>query len=321
MSDPDPAASGSDQRSVLAGSGALAGSLIVPLSPLQAKVPTERRVLWAATVRTKSLAERISAAQAGGFTHMSVFPVDYAAWTSKGITAADMRRDLHAGGIRIAAIDPFVQWIPGFAIPAGYPAENRSCIDFDEVTIFRIAQELEAEGINCVEGLGQQHEPAVLIDAFGAVADRAAALGLRVTLEFMPISSIPDLQAGWAIVAGAARSNAGLCFDTWHYYRSRPDDALLATIPGDRIFDVQLADALKARRGNDLIEDLLRYRMFPGDGELPIARAVDALSAIGAIKSVGAEVFADAADALDAREAGRRAGASLRRFIDAAVAP
>lgn len=309
------------RRGVLVAAATLAGSLIVPPATARTAIVPDRRVLWAATVRNKSFRDRIAAAQAGGFTHMSVFPIDYATWVEKGSKPEDMRRALRAGGIKIAAIDPFVQWIPGFAIPAGYPPENVGFINFDEEQVFRIAGELEAEGINCVEGLGKREEQAVLIDAFGSVADRASARGLRVTLEFMPISSIPDLAAGWAVVAGARCPNAGLCFDTWHYYRSTPDDALLATIPGDRIFDVQLADAMNARRGKDLVDDLLRFRMFPGEGELPIMHAVKRLDAIGAMRSVGPEVFADAADALDALEAGRRAGASLRRFVRLSASP
>ena len=306
-----------DRRRVLLAGAAAAGLLATGCAStaLTSPAAVERRVLWAATVRAKPFRERIAAAQIGGFTHMSVFPIDYRGWIEQGLKPADMRRELRDARIKVIAIDPFVQWIPGFAIPPGYPPANVGFIDFDESAIFAMAAELEAEALNCVEGLGQAHERSLLIDAFGAVADRAAARGLRVTLEFMPISSIPDLAAGWSIVAGAARGNAGLCFDTWHYFRSTPDDALLATIPGDRVFEVQLADALNERRGKDLVEDLLRYRMFPGDGELPIARVVERLKAIGAVRSVGPEVFADAADALDAREAGRRAGDALRRFF------
>jgi sugar phosphate isomerase/epimerase len=226
-----------------------------------------------------------------------------------------MRQARRAAGIKVLAIDPFVQWVPDFAIPIDYLAENRGSIDFNEEQIFQIANELEAEGLNCVEGLGQPHERARLIDAYGAIADCAATRGLRVTLEFMPISSIPDLAAGWPIVAGADRPNAGLCFDTWHYYRSTPDDALLATIPGEKIFEVQLADALNARRGKDLIEDLLRYRMLPGRGELPVASAVANLRAIGALRSVGPQIFADAMDARTSLDAARAASAAMRDLV------
>ncbi|MDX2233499.1 MAG: sugar phosphate isomerase/epimerase family protein [Hyphomonadaceae bacterium] len=274
----------------------------------------KRRVLWAANVRTKSLEDRLAAAQAGGFSHMSLFPIDWRTWRSGGSTASTMRAKIRDAGIRILAIDPFVQWSPGFAIPDGYEADYRSFIDFSEDDIFRTAEEAEAEAINCVEGLGAPHPVTALVDAFGAFADRAHARGLRVTFEFMPISSVPALKDGWAIVSGADRPNAGLCFDTWHYFRSGADDALLRTIPGDKVFEVQLADGLTALQAPTLTEDLLRYRRLPGEGEMDIRGVVSTLKSIGAWTSVGPEVFADAMDARDAVDAGRACGASLAQF-------
>jgi len=273
-----------------------------------------RRVLWAANVRNKPFEERLTAARIGGFTHMSVFPIDWRGWTHQGLTAAAMRNRLRETGVKVLAIDPFVQWVPNFAIPEGYPAESRGFVAFSEADILRIAEDLEAEAVNCVEGLGQPHETAALVDAFGAFADRARARGLRVTLEFMPISSIPDLEAAWAIVRSAARANAGLCFDTWHFFRSKPDLALLDQVPGDKVFEVQLADALQALQAPTLVEDLLRFRRLPGEGEFDIASVTSALKRIGAWRSVGPEVFADAMDARTAAEAGALCGRSLNRW-------
>ena len=273
-----------------------------------------RRVLWAANVRTKSLADRLIAAQAGDFTHMSVFPIDWRSWRMSGIPAADLRAMIRDAGIRLLAVDPFVQWTPGFAMPAGYPEDYRGFIDFSESDILRIAEEANAEAVNCVEGLNQPQEKTALIDAFGAFADRARSNGLRVTFEFMPISSVANLRGGWEIVAGADRANAGLCFDTWHYFRSGADEALLRTIPGDKIFEVQLADALLALQASTLSEDLLRFRRLPGDGEFDIAGVVDTLKSIGGWRSVGPEVFADAMDQRDAMDAGRVCGDSLSRY-------
>jgi sugar phosphate isomerase/epimerase len=302
------------RRSIIVAAGAAAAMTMAGPAIANASMQPQRRVLWAANVRGKSFEDRIRVAQIGGFSHMSVFPIDYRGWRAQGLTPAVMRQRLRAAGLRIIAIDPFVQWTPGFAIPAAYPKENVGFIDFSEAQILEIASELEAEGVNCVEGLGQAHEIAVLVERFGAFADRAKARGLRVTLEFMPISSITGLAEGWAIVSGANRDNAGLCFDTWHYFRSKPDDALLRTIPGDKIFEVQLADALNALQGNDLIDDLLRFRRLPGEGEMPIARVVPILHAMGAWRSVGPEVFADAMDRLSVEEAGRRCGAAVDRW-------
>jgi sugar phosphate isomerase/epimerase len=275
----------------------------------------QRKVLWAANVRSKPLAERLVAAQLGGFTHMSVFPIDYRGWRNGGLSAQQIRKQIQDAGIRVLAVDPFVQWVPDFTIPNWYPADYRGFIEFSETQILEIAQELEAESINCVEGLNQSYPRELLLDRFGSFADRAKARGLRVTLEFMPISSIPDLSAAWTIVQGANRSNAGLCFDTWHYFRSTPNDALLQSIPGERIFEVQLADALIALQGKDLTDDLLRFRRLPGQGELPLSRVVPILKRTGAWRSVGPEVFADAMDALSAADAGRQAGVSLAQWL------
>jgi sugar phosphate isomerase/epimerase len=313
MNQKSPSSAG--RRSVLAG----AASLLM-LSHLGGAIAANtttvtRRVLWAANVRTKSFEERLLAAQLGGFTHMSVFPIDWRGWTQSGLTGAAIRARLRATGIKVLAVDPFVQWVPDFAIPSAYPKDYRGFIDFSEQDILMIAQELEAEAINCVEGLGQSYPQAVLIERFGAFADRAKQRGLRVTLEFMPISSIAGLQDAWPIVAGANRSNAGLCFDTWHYFRSTPDEALLRTIPGEKIFEVQLADALKALQGTNLTEDLLRFRRLPGEGELDIAGVSKILKSIGAWRSVGPEVFADAMDALAVEEVGKRCGNNLQRWL------
>jgi sugar phosphate isomerase/epimerase len=300
---------GIDRRVFVAAgaSAVLASGCTMAAAPSSAPV---RRVLWAANVRNKSLPDRIVAAQTGGFTHMSLFPIDYRSWRRQGLSAAQIRSQLKQGGVKILAIDPFVQWTPGFAIPQGYPADYVGFIDFNEGQIFEMAQEVEAEAINCVEGLGQPHAMAALIDRLGSARER----GLRVTFEFMPISSVPDLAAGWALVSGVNRANLGLCFDTWHYFRSKPDDALLLAVPGAKVFEIQLADAALALQGRDLTDDLLRFRRLPGEGELPIARVVPLLKHTGAWRSVGPEVFADAMDALDAREAGRRCGASMQRW-------
>jgi sugar phosphate isomerase/epimerase len=291
------------------------GTTIVTSGSSTSTPPPPRKVLWAANVRNKSLVERLTAAQIGGFTHMSVFPIDYRGWCNQGMSAAQIRQQIKAAGIRVLAIDPFVQWVPNFTVPNWYPEDYRGFIEFSEAQIMEIAQELEAEAINCVEGLGQAYPREVLVERFGSFADRAKERGLRITLEFMPISSIQDLSAGWAIVQAANRSNAGLCFDTWHYFRSKPDDALLKTIPGERIFEVQLADALNALQGKDLTDDLLRFRRLPGQGELPLARIVPILKSTGAWRSVGPEVFADAMDALSAQEAGRQTGQSLVQWL------
>jgi sugar phosphate isomerase/epimerase len=101
---------------------------------------------------------------------------------------------------------------------------------------------------------------------------------------------------------------------TWHYFRSRPDPALLDTIPAAKIFEVQLADATTALKASSLVDDLLPHRLLPDDEEFDIAGVTRQLQVKGAWGSVGPEVFADWIDALPAEEVGRRCDATLQRW-------
>ena len=107
--------------------------------------------------------------------------------------------------------------------------------------------------------------------AFGLICDRAAGFGMQVQVEFTALHSIRTLQTAWDIVRGADRPNGGIVFDTWHFFRTDPDYALLATIPGARILSVQVDDALPEPVGT-MRDDTLN-RLMPGDGSLEIGRA------------------------------------------------
>jgi sugar phosphate isomerase/epimerase len=274
-----------------------------------------RKVLWAANVRSKPLAERFEAARVGGFTHMSMFPIDFQQLLSNGQTHASIKSMVRASGIGFVACDPFTKWVPRWAMPAGYPDSYKQFVDYDADFMFRMAEALAADTINCVEPFGNKYSTEELANALGAFSETAAKNGLKTAFEFMPISGVPDLKAGWDIISRVNTKNVGLTFDTWHYYRSTPNAALLAQIPIEKIFEVQLADALPQIQGGDLITDLLQFRLAPGDGSFDIKSLLDIVRQKGTITSIGPEVFSKAFDDMTAVDAGRKAGASLARWL------
>lgn len=105
------------------------------------------------------------------------------------------------------------------------------------------------------------------------------------------LGNIPDLATAWAIVDGVRAPNSGILLDIWHYSRSRPDDALLRNIPGDRITGVQLSDAAPALTpGAGILDDTINRRKPRGKGSSLRARwcrscARSAASTIPARKS------------------------------------
>lgn len=270
----------------------------------------KRRVFWAANVRTKPFADRLAAAVAGQFSEMSIFPIDVKTFTEGGLSMSQLRQSAENKGVRISVLDPYAMWVPDTTPAPWATASDVAFVDFTEDDIFRMAEGLGVESINLIETFGNPVDTEAAAEKMAKLARRCAGYGYRIQLEFMPFSGINNLAKAWDIVRLADEPNAGLTFDTWHYFRSTIDDYLLKTIPGDKIFQVQFADAKWALNGT-LVNDLLHYRLLPGDGDFPLTGLADLLTDIGGHSAVGVELFSDWIDSLDAPEAGKRIAQSL----------
>jgi sugar phosphate isomerase/epimerase len=118
------------------------------------------------------------------------------------------------------------------------------------------------------------------------------------------------LATAWEIVRGAARTNGGILFDTWHFFRGVPDLDLLAGVPGERIFSVQVSDGAPELR-ESLVKDTFRHRLLPGEGTFDLLGVLRVLRRTGGLNLVGPEVLSTELDALSAIEAARLAGEAL----------
>jgi sugar phosphate isomerase/epimerase len=203
-----------------------------------------RRIMWNGTVRALPLRERLRAAALAGCEVLSVTPSDYLAWLGESLSTRDMKAMAQDAGVRLTHLDPFVRWtgqwrpdLPGESFPT-------EAISFDADDFFRMAGALEVESFTAWGGFpGGHYGVPELVDAFGALCQRAAVEGLRCDLEFIPVFGIPDLGTARKIVNGAAAANSGIVLDLWHYIRGGRDDSLLRARPCGRITGVQLCDA------------------------------------------------------------------------------
>jgi sugar phosphate isomerase/epimerase len=264
-------------------------------------------VLWSGTVGLESpVPARIEAALAGGFSRLSLSPLDVARSAEQGTSPVELGRRVRDSGLGIV-MDPVMNWYPDPPPPRSrfgrFSAEDalQMCEALEVVAMTVIAQP------TCSAPLEE------LADPFAAVCDRAAGFGAQVHLEFMPMSAVQDLATAWRIVAAADRPNGGLLFDTWHFFRGDPDFEVLARIPGDRIFGVQVDDADAEVRGT-LREDTVN-RLLPGDGTFDLVRAVRALDAVGGLTWVGPEVISPALEAMDPVDAACLAGQRVRDLL------
>ena len=67
-----------------------------------------------------------------------------------------------------------------------------------------------------------------------ALCDAAGERGLRVCIEFVPCTGVPDLATAWRVVDESGAANGGLLVDMMHWHRQPggPDFASAGADPG-----------------------------------------------------------------------------------------
>jgi sugar phosphate isomerase/epimerase len=272
-------------------------------------------VFWPACVRLRPFREHVEAAVAGGFSSLvvSTDTIDEAA--QSGLSLPEMKRIAEDAGVPIRHYDSLTAWAP-IRLPSWAPPRMRARFDVPMTRALDICDALRVTNIVAVAAFPRNLlDQDQLVEGFADLCDRVAKAGMRVELEFMPILGVPDLVTAWDIVRGSARKNSGLMLDTWHFVKSGSSIELLQSIPGEYLGSIQLSDGYAKLRGKDLFEDMIQWREFPGDGELPVLDLFKIASSVGKLRHVGPEVFSKRADSMAAREAGARSGATMRALL------
>lgn len=270
-------------------------------------VTTNGWVLWSGTVGFDTpVLDRIPAAAAGGYDHLSLSPID----VLDGPSPTEIARRAADAGLALI-MDPVMGW---------HPTERPFKSDFARVPTvdtLRFCEQLGVATMSAVAANSTALDDDGLAEAFAGLCDQAAELGALVHIEFIPMTVVPDLATAWRIVEIADRPNGGLLFDTWHWFRGNPDFDLLATVPGDKVLAVQVDDAAAEIQGS-LWEDTM-HRLLPGDGSFDLHRALAALHAIGGLRRVGPEVISPEMAAMDTTEAAILAGQRVRDVLATAA--
>jgi sugar phosphate isomerase/epimerase len=117
-------------------------------------------------------------------------------------------------------------------------------------------------------------------DKLGAVADLAAAEGLKATIEFMGTTPACDTlkKAVW-YVDQVGRPNLGITLDAVHLVRSGATAAEIAALDPRYINNAQICDGYGLQVTTDYMHEAAVERITPGEGDWPL---VDIFRAIPA---------------------------------------
>jgi len=272
---------------------------------------------WGTAIGTP-LEPLIDAAGGAGLGAVTLTAGMYEASRARGVSDAQLRRRLLDHGVRVHAIDPLIGVLPGTPKPAEVPPENRAYFEFTEERCYQAAEALEAETINLAHFGGRAVAEQEFIDCLGPLAERARRRGVRLTLEFLPESAIPDLAAAQRIVSGVGSKNLTLLLDTWHFARSGGTLAQLEAVPQGQIGGLQISDRIEPPPGTAYTP--MGGRLLPGEGEIPLVSLLKALLRKEPGLTVAVEVFSDDLRALPAHEIAARVAASTRAVLQAARA-
>ncbi|MBO9452207.1 sugar phosphate isomerase/epimerase and 4-hydroxyphenylpyruvate domain-containing protein [Tropicibacter sp. R16_0] len=231
-----------------------------------------------------NLREKLEAIAAAGFDGIEIFEADFIADYG---SPRDVGRLVRDHGLEIMLFQPFrdFETLPE---PARSKAFDRAEHKFD------VMQEL---GTDLVLVCSSVH-PASLggieraADDFHELGDRAAKRGLRVGYEALAWGRhINDHRDAWEVVRRADHPNIGLIVDSFHTLGRKLDPDSIRSVPGDKIFFVQLADAPLIEM--DLLYWSRHFRNMPGEGDLDVTRFMQAVMATGYDGPISLEIFND----------------------------
>ncbi len=230
------------------------------------------------------LPEKLNAIAKAGFSGVEIFENDLLIHDA---APADVRRMVRDHGLEISLFQPFRDF-------EGMPEPYRSrCFDRAERK-FDIMEQLGTELMLVCSNVSPVSLGGIDRAAadFRELGERAAKRGLRVGYEALAWGRhINDHRDAWEIVRRADHTNIGLILDSFHTLSRKIDPESIRSIPGDKIFFVQLADAPQIDM--DLLYWSRHFRNMPGEGDLPLVPFMAAIAATGYDGPLSLEIFND----------------------------
>jgi 4-hydroxyphenylpyruvate dioxygenase len=231
-----------------------------------------------------SLDEKLRAIAGAGFKAVEIFENDLLTFNGSPRDVGQLCRDL---GLSICAFQPFRDF-------EGMPEPQRGRNLARAQHKFDLMQELGTDLLLVCSNVS----PASLggIDRaaadFHALGELAAPRGLRVGFEALAWGRhVNDYRDAWEIVRRADHTSIGVILDSFHALAPGFPVTAMASIPADKIFLVQLADAPKL--GLDVLSWSRHFRCFPGQGDLPVGAFMEAVAATGYAGPLSLEIFND----------------------------
>lgn len=254
-----------------------------------------------------TLPDKVKAIAEAGFDGLELFEQDFLV---SGETPAAVRRMIADHGLALTLFQPFrdFETLPE---PHRMAAFDRAERKFDLMQALGADMMLVCSSVS-PHALGGIDRAAA---DFRELGERAARRGLRVGYEALCWGRhVNDHRDAWEIVRRADHPAIGLVLDSFHSLAKGIDSETIRSIPGERIFIVQLADAPLIHM--DLLHWSRHLRNMPGEGDLPVRDFVRSVCATGYDGYLSLEIFNDQFRGGSARAVAKDGHRSLLHLMD-----
>jgi 4-hydroxyphenylpyruvate dioxygenase len=249
-----------------------------------------------------TLPDKLEAAALAGFQGVEIFENDLLTYDGSPEEVGRMCADL---GLAVTIYQPFRDFE---AMPEPQRRRNLDRAERKFDTMQALGTELILVCSNT--------QPVTLPEPERAAADlremaeRATVRGLRVGFEALAWGRQTSLwRQAWDIVRQADHPALGLILDSFHTLSRGDDLAGLDAVPAEKLFFLQLADAPKLSM--DVLSWSRHFRVFPGQGELPVGSFLRDVLRAGYRGPISLEIFNDEFRAAPVRRIARDALRSL----------
>lgn len=149
---------------------------------------------------------------------------------------------------------------------------------------------------------------------FYRLGELAKTYGVRVGFEALPWGRhIRHYQDAWEVVRRANHPAIGLILDSFHLLASGQNLSGILSIPAEKIFLAQLADA--PLRNADMVTWSRHFRTFPAWGQLPVCDFISILHTNGFNGCYSLEISNDAFKTMPATQIATDGFRSLRALL------
>lgn len=145
---------------------------------------------------------------------------------------------------------------------------------FDE-SLYHVIDTAAALGARNLLTVSADPNAGATVEKFGLICDRAAEVGIPVSLEYGYFSAVQTVQAALGVLSAVDRVNGHLLVDPLHLSRSCGSVADIAALPSHLFSYAQFCDAgpdAPAPEDKEAIyQEALDGRLHLGDGVIPLA--------------------------------------------------